>query len=128
FLMKGKKDTFHIYPSRHSKFSKNTLNHGEIHQYSQIRNRVQAIIQRFNTSEDEKMATAAFFVLDFIQSNYGLEILDIQKGELIQEKMSSTSSKFQLFSELENITWYLDNQIPSNSTLEAQISQKPKVF
>ncbi|KNZ46234.1 hypothetical protein VP01_7452g1, partial [Puccinia sorghi] len=100
---------------------KNTLNHGEINQYSQIRKRVQAIIQIFNTSEDEQMETAAFFVLDFIQSNYGLEILDIQKGELNQEKMSSMSSKFQLFSELENITWYIDNQIPSHLTLEDQI-------
>ncbi|KNZ55409.1 hypothetical protein VP01_2690g2, partial [Puccinia sorghi] len=102
--------------------AKNTLNHGEIHQYSQIRDRVQAIIQRFNTSEDEQMATAAFFVLDFLQSNYGLEILDIQKGELIQEKMSSTSSKFELFAEFQNIKWFIENKSSSHLNLKGKIN------
>lgn len=107
-----------------SKFSKESLskakkalNHEEIKQYSQISHKVQAVIDRFHNSEYESIKTAAFFVLYFIQSNYGLEMLDVQKGEQFHERMNNLSSRFQLLAELKNITCYMNNKTPSESTL-----------
>ncbi|KNZ52432.1 hypothetical protein VP01_3578g2 [Puccinia sorghi] len=88
-----------------------------IHQYSQIRNKVQDLIEMFQNSKSSKDTLAAFFVLDFIQNNYGLEILDVQKGELFQEKMNSISSRLQLLSELENVMQYIGKK----TSLDTQI-------
>ncbi|KNZ45477.1 hypothetical protein VP01_807g7 [Puccinia sorghi] len=122
---------FHTLEECFSKFSKFSLskatkesNNGEINQYSQIGNKEQALIhifealiKIFKNSESERSKTIAFFILDFIQSNYDLEILDFQKGELFQEKMNSMSSRFQLMAELQNIKWYMAKKASSESTL-----------
>ncbi|KNZ57079.1 hypothetical protein VP01_2248g3 [Puccinia sorghi] len=112
---------FHTLEEYFANFSKNSLskaknelNHGDINQYSSIRNKgqalndiVQALIDEFQNSGYESSRNVAFFFLDFIQHNYSLDIVDVQKGELFQDKMNSMSSRFQLLAELKNIKWYL---------------------
>jgi hypothetical protein len=48
-----------------------------------------------------------FFFLDFIKSNYGLDVFEIEKGELLEEKMNLMLSSFQLIEELDNIYCYV---------------------
>ncbi|KNZ58886.1 hypothetical protein VP01_183g2 [Puccinia sorghi] len=116
---------FHTLEEYLSDFSKDSLskdkkvliNHGGINSYSQIRNNIQALIERFHNSDCEKSTTAAFFILNFIQINYGLEILDVKKGDLSQARMNSMSSRFQLLAELQNIKWYMARKTSSELTL-----------
>jgi hypothetical protein len=76
-----------------------------------IRDIVQELINNFQSnqvnedSEDERMAR--FFVLDFIKVDYGLEVMEFEKGEKIEEKLQSTSLSLQLEEELHQICFFL---------------------
>jgi hypothetical protein len=58
---------------------------------SQMRELVQELISQFqenqggNSTQDKMIAS--FFVVDFIQANYDLEIMCVEKGEEFEEKM-----------------------------------------
>jgi hypothetical protein len=57
-----------------------------------------------------RIRRVGFFVLDFLQANYGLDIMGIEKGEDLEEKMKLISSSFQLMNELKNIKPYVQNR------------------
>ncbi|KNZ58394.1 hypothetical protein VP01_1937g1 [Puccinia sorghi] len=64
---------------------------------------------------------SALFVWDFMKSNHGLEILDVQKGELFQEKMNYISSTFQILAEFQNVMWHIAKKTSSYLTLTDDI-------
>jgi hypothetical protein len=72
---------------------------------------------------------AGFFVLDFLQANYGLDIMGVAKGEDLEEKMKLMSSSFQLMKELKNLICYVENRRSSNPQMEAycQISLSDRI-
>ncbi|KNZ57954.1 hypothetical protein VP01_2031g1 [Puccinia sorghi] len=124
YLFHTLEELFSNFSRKSSSKDQGALNHREIHQYSQIRNKhqdfidkLQDLIDRFQYSECERSRIAAFFVLEFVVNHYSLEVLDVQKGELFQDKMNSMSSRFQLLAELQNIHCYMAKKNSSDLNL-----------
>ncbi|KNZ55207.1 hypothetical protein VP01_273g5 [Puccinia sorghi] len=86
-------------------------------QYSTIIKNVQNLINKFDHAQDERSRINAFFVLDFIQKNYGLEMIDVKTGDKFEERMMLMSASFQLLAELQNINWYMARKSPNGLTL-----------
>jgi hypothetical protein len=81
--------------------------------YSQIRNMVQDLIIEFQEDQDffftqTNKRIASFFFLDFITSNYDLEILELEQGDKFEEKMRLTSSSFALLDDMGKIERYIN--------------------
>ena len=79
--------------------------------YLQIQASLKELILTFEDNYYYKFKTInrkrPFFILDFIQTHYGLEIFELQKGDKFEEKMNLMSSSFQIAGELNNIYWFL---------------------
>ncbi|KNZ51450.1 hypothetical protein VP01_394g5 [Puccinia sorghi] len=82
--------------------------------YVQIEKVVQQLISIFKDDDDVLLKNiwrlTSFFLLDFIQTHYGLENFEPDKGVKFEEKMSLMSSSFQLEEELNNIYWYIKEE------------------
>ena len=82
--------------------------------YVKLQKFVQYLIYIFQDNGDsnltERNRKRSFFFLDFVKTHYGFGMLELEKGEKFEEKMSLMSSSFQIWGELENIKWYLQNQ------------------
>ncbi|KNZ47066.1 hypothetical protein VP01_6702g1, partial [Puccinia sorghi] len=56
-------------------------------QYSKITQKLKSLIKNFQYAQDEEIRINAFFVLDFIQHNYGSEMMGVKTGEKFKESM-----------------------------------------
>ena len=80
--------------------------------YSQIETIFQKMIIKFHDDQachiSQGKRVSSFLALNFLQSHYGIQIVNIEQGEKLVEKMEFMSSSFQIFSALQNIKSYVD--------------------
>ncbi|KNZ58499.1 hypothetical protein VP01_191g13 [Puccinia sorghi] len=117
-------ESFSLFSKTSLSKTKKPLNHGEIQPYSEIRNRgrdltriTEDLVEMFQNSLAETCRIAAFYILNFILINYGLDILGVKNVGQFQEKMNYISSRLQLIRELKNIKWYMAKKTSSELTL-----------
>jgi hypothetical protein len=80
--------------------------------YSKIRTIFEKLIIQFHDDQEDHAAqgkrVVSFLVLNFVKAHYGIEIMNIEKGSKLVEKMELMSLSFQLLSALQNLISYVD--------------------
>ncbi|KNZ58337.1 hypothetical protein VP01_1949g1 [Puccinia sorghi] len=96
--------------------------------YLQIEKSVQELISIFQDNEDDplknKRRERSFSFLDFIKTQYGFEMFELEKGDKFEEKMSLMSSSFQLVRELKEIYSYLGEKVVGMKISENNTNKK----
>ncbi|KAA1110483.1 hypothetical protein PGT21_023029 [Puccinia graminis f. sp. tritici] len=89
--------------------------------YSHAKSVVKELIEDFEKEETQSRNLAikgnrvkSFSFLQFIEENYGLDILDIETTTLFKEKFDLMSSSFQFISEIKNLTDYFHYKFNEN--------------
>jgi hypothetical protein len=104
-------EEFHSYLQDNSLSNEKQNNLRQNSNHSQTRRIVQELIIHFQNNQASHFTRkSSFFVLDFIQANYELIILNVEKGDWFEEKMKLMSSSIQLHEELQRIDWHVKNQ------------------
>jgi hypothetical protein len=72
------------------KSSKEEMKKGDLF-YISVRSEALKLVDQFqdheSTNYQETKRISSFFILDFIEDNYGLEILELESGNFLKEKI-----------------------------------------